>query len=268
MTEPTSYDEYGFVAELYDHVVPYRDREDIDFYLEQAQRAGGPVLEVGCGTGRVLLPIARAGIEIIGMDASQGMLTVCRNRLDAEPAEVKGRVELLEADMRDFDLGRQFRLITIPFRPFQHLETVDEQMSCLKAIHRHLADDGAFVLDIFNPWLDALTKDNLGEEYGEEPEFILEDGRRVVRVHKVVERDLHNQLIYNELIYYVTHPDGSAERLVHTFTMRYLFRFEAEHLLARSGYEIESLYANYDLSTHADAYPGELIFVAKKVSLT
>jgi SAM-dependent methyltransferase len=264
MGESTGNDEHGLVADLYDHVVPYRDREDIDFYIQQAQKSGGPVLELGCGTGRVLLPIARSGIEIVGMDVSRGMLEVCRKRLAAEAEDVQQRVEILEGDMRDFDLGRQFQLITIPFRPFQHLATVDEQMSCLRSIHRHLADEGGFVLDIFNPWLEALTRDNLGEEHSEEPEFVLDDGRRVTRVHKVVERDLHNQLIHNELIYYVIHLDGSTERLVHAFPMRYFFRFEVEHLLARCGFEIEGLYADYDGSTHDEVYPGELIFVAKK----
>lgn len=264
MSESGAYEEYGFVAELYDHVVPYRDRADIDFYVEAAQAVGGRVLEVGCGTGRVLLPTARAGVEIVGIDRSPHMLAVCRQRLGAEPTEVQDRVELIEADMRHFDLGREFDLITIPFRPFQHLTTAEDQFACLQSIHRHLAPEGRFILDVFNPSLEALTRDNLGDEFGEEPEFVLEDGRRVVRVQKTNSRDYHDQIVDVELIYYVTHPDGSKERLVHSFPMRYLFRFEAEYLLRLSGFEVEHLYAGYDKSHHDSNYPGELIFVAKK----
>jgi hypothetical protein len=119
------------------------------------------------------------------------------------------------------------------------------------------------ILDLFNPALEALVRDNLGEEFGDEPEFTTPDGRRVVRRHKIVSRDRFNQINYVELVYYVTHPDGREERLVHSFPMRYLFRFEAEHLLVRSGFEVAHVYAGFDRSSYGSKYPGELIFVAR-----
>jgi hypothetical protein len=177
---------------------------------------------------------------------------------------VQDRVRLVPANMRSFELQQTFRLATIPFRPFQHLLTVADQLSCLASIRRHLAADGRLVLDIFNPSLDALVNRPLDEEHAEEPEFVTPDGRRVVRRHKTVAQDRFNQIGHFELVYYVTHPDGRQERLVHAFGMRYLFRFEAEHLLARAGFEIEHLYADYDRSPYGSKYPGELIFVARK----
>jgi hypothetical protein len=135
----------------------------------------------------------------------------------------------------------------------------------LGCIHRHLAPQGRLVLDLFNPSLNYLTSDTLGLEMSEEPEFSMPDGRRVTRCSKVVARDYFNQVNQVELIYYITHPDGRTERLVHPFPMRYLFRFEAEHLLARSGFAVEQVYAGYDRSPYGSKYPGELIFVAKKV---
>lgn len=267
MDNSAGYEEYAFIADLYDHVIPYRDRKDIDFYIEAAQESEGPVLELGCGTGRVLLPVARSGIEIVGLDFSPHMLAECRDRLDREPEEVQARVQLVEADMRDFNLGRKVRLVTIPFRPFQHLTNIEDQINCLKNIHHHLESGGRLILDVFNPSLDALTRDNLGEEFGEEPEFTTPDGRRVIRRHKVVARDLHRQVIQSELIYYVTYPDGREERLVHAFPMRYLFRYEALHLLERCGFEVEHLYADFDKSPFGSRDPGELLFVAKKNDL-
>ena len=115
------YGEYAFVADLYDWVVPYRERSDVAFFVDAARAAGGPVLEVGCGTGRVALAIARAEIEIVGLDLSQHMLAVCREKLRQESPTVQSRVTLVNGDMRQFDLGRTFKLITLPFRPFQHL---------------------------------------------------------------------------------------------------------------------------------------------------
>ncbi len=168
--------------------------------------------------------------------------------------------------MRSFDLGRTFNLITVPFRPFQHLLTVPDQRACLETLREHLADGGRLILDLFNPSLEALASRQEGQEFGEEPEFSTPDGRRVVRRHKIVAHDRFNQLNQVELIYYVTHPDGRAERLVHGFAMRYLFRFEAEHLLARCGLEVEHLYAGFDKSPYGSKYPGELVFVARKAS--
>ena len=108
MASTDGYSEYAFIADLYDYVVPYRERPDVTFYVDAARESGGPVLEVGCGTGRVLLPTAQTGIEICGLDFSVHMLDVCHQRLQQEPDEVQGRVELVEADMRNFSLDRTF----------------------------------------------------------------------------------------------------------------------------------------------------------------
>jgi SAM-dependent methyltransferase len=256
--------EYELIAELYDHVVPHRERQDVGFFVEEAVASGGPVLEVGCGTGRVLIPTARAGVEITGLDRSPRMLQVCEENLQAEPSEVRARTRLVEGDMRAFDLGNTYRLIMLPFRPFQHLITVADQLECLRTLQRHLDDTGTLILDLFNPSLHHLVRDNLGEEFGDEPEFTMPDGRRVVRKHKTVARDLWNQVNQNELIYEITHTDGRRERIVHAFAMRYLFRFEVEHLLERCGFRVQRVYADHDRSPFGSKYPGELIVVAEK----
>ena len=257
-------EQYAVTAEFYDYVVPYRTRQDVAFFVEAAQAIGGPVLELGCGTGRVLIPTARAGIDITGIDLSPHMLDVCRRRLAQEPAEVQRHVQIGQADMCDFDLGRTFQLITIPFRPFQHLIEVEDQMACLRCIHRHLPLDGRFILDLFNPFLPIIAREVTGEEQSDEPEFTMPDGRRVIRCYRTVGRDTFKQYQDVELIYYITHPDGREERLVHAFPIRYLFRYEVEHLLARCGFAVEALYADYDKSPLGSRNPGELIFVAKK----
>jgi len=91
---------------------------------------------------------------------------------------------------------------------------------------------GSLILDIFNPSLPYLADDKYLSEHGEEPEFTTDDGRRVIRHARVISRDYFNQVTDNELTYHVTHPDGFEERLVHPFPLRYLFKFEVEHLLA------------------------------------
>jgi hypothetical protein len=193
------------------------------------------------------------------------MLGVCRERLLHEPPAVQEKATLAHADMRRFDLARTFALATIPFRPFQHLLTVDDQFACLSCIRRHLVDNGLLIFDVFNPSLDALANQPIGQEIDAgEPEFTTPDGRRVTRLFKIVASDRFSQINDIELIYSVTYPDGRQERLVQAFRMRYLFRFEVEHLLARAGFVVEHLYAGYDRSEYGSTYPGELVFLARK----
>ncbi len=265
MSDCGGYDDFASLAEFYDHLQYHQERPDVAFFVEVAREKGGPVLELGCGTGRVLIPTARAGLEIVGLDASSAMLGRCRENIFREPDDVRSRVTLHHADMSDFALDGSFRLITTPFRSFQHLTTVERQRSCLDCVRRHLAPGGTFILDVFNPSLDALTSDDLGQEVEEEgSEFSMPDGRTIRRAFRVAATDRFNQVNRIELIYHVTHPDGTKERQVHAFPMRYLFRFEAEHLLARSGFELQSVLGGYDGSPYGSEYPGELILVARR----
>jgi SAM-dependent methyltransferase len=257
-------DEYSAIADLYDFVALYANRADVGFFVDEAKRSGGPVLELGCGTGRVLIPTARAGLTITGLDASPAMLEQCRTRLLAEESAVQARVTLVAGDMRSFDLGRTFALITIPFRPFQHLLTVEDQLDCLQRIREHLEPGGRLILDLFNPSIDYLANRPTSDEISEGDAFSTPDGRVVQRSYRIVSADRFRQVNQIELIYNVRHPDGRQERLVHAFAMRYLFRFEAEHLLARSGLTVEHLFAGYDRSPWGSTYPGELIFVARR----
>ena len=96
---------------------------DVQFYIEEARNAESPVLEIGCGTGRILLPIAESGGTVVGLDRSPTMLTILRRKLASYSAEMQSRVELIEGDMRNFSLGRRFKLVMIPFRAFLHLLT-------------------------------------------------------------------------------------------------------------------------------------------------
>jgi SAM-dependent methyltransferase len=152
------YDE--LIARTYDSVyAAVRDPSgDVAFYLQLACETGGPVLELGCGTGRTLIPIARAGIGCVGLDASPAMLGVFREKMP--------EIELVEGDMRSFDLGRRFRMITIPFRGLSHLLDVEAQVGCLACVKRHLMPGGVFAFDVFDPKLEMLAKGELAEALG------------------------------------------------------------------------------------------------------
>lgn len=256
--------EYGCFAEFYDHVVPYRSRPDVDFYVDLARAAGGPVLEVGCGTGRVLLPSARAGAAMVGLDVSPDMLAVLRGALARERDDVQTRVRVIEGDMRTFDLGETFPLILLPFRSFQHMLTPADQRAALRRIKTHLRQGGTVVLDLFNPSIPMLGDAAWGKYPIPEPEFTMPDGRKVTRSFRVLRRDYVNQVQHVEFIIDVVLPDGRSEHRSATFQVRYLFRYEAEYLLECEGFRVEAVYGGYDRSPFGQTYPGELILVARE----
>ncbi|MBD3217295.1 MAG: methyltransferase domain-containing protein, partial [candidate division Zixibacteria bacterium] len=199
-----------------------------------------------------------------GIDLARPMLDTCRKKINNLSDDVRERIELVHGDIREFSLDQKYNLAILPFRVFQHLIEVEDQLSCLACIRRHLNPGGLMILDLFNPSLPRLVDDRFLEEFGEEPEFEMPDGRRVIRKFKNNKRDCFRQVFEVELIYYVTHPDGTKERQVHAFPFRYFFRYELEHLLARTGFEVIDLYADYDKSKFGSKDPGELIFIARK----
>lgn len=258
------YEIYEFVADFYDAAYDNIRLKDIGFFIEYSRKSGGHTLELGCGTGRILIPTAIAGYQITGFDISSYMLQKCQEKLDNQPSEILERVRLVPGDMTDFDTGEKYSLITIPFRPFQHLISITEQKSCLACVNKHLATDGLLVFDIYNPFPPRLVPN---PEYMIErenlPETELPDGRKLRRTNRT--SAFHREQQYNdiELIYYISHPDGRTERLVQSFPMRYFFRYEVEHLLDICGFRVVELFGDFDRSDFTNDSP-EMIFVAEK----
>ena len=157
MSDSAAYDQYTTAADLYDGVPQYRERTDVVVLCRCGDSCGKSDSRNRLRHGTRPHPDCPRWCRHRGLDASPKMLAVCRERLQSESAEVQSRALLVEADMRTFDLGRTFTLITIPFRPFQHLITVQDQCACLRTIRRHLMDTGRLILDLFNPSLDALS---------------------------------------------------------------------------------------------------------------
>lgn len=124
-------------AKYYDHVAVGLDG-DVSFYVEEASMVGGQVLELGCGTGRVLIPVAEAGVSVVGLDNSPSMLEALRMKSESITDEARMRIRLVEDDMRTFALDCKFDLIIIPYRSLLHLSAVEDQRKALLNIHNHL----------------------------------------------------------------------------------------------------------------------------------
>jgi SAM-dependent methyltransferase len=185
MPDPTD-ETYAVSARYYDAAYAAAKLPDLAFYVDLARSVGGPVLEIGCGTGRVLLPIARAGLEIHGLDRSGAMLDVLKEKLAREPQEVRSRVDLHFGDLRQARLNREFPLIIMPFRPLQHMHTIEDQLAALETVTLHLSERGQFAFDVFCPRFDSLLS-GIGEE-----RFEMEwpaEGRPGTTIRRVYRKD-------------------------------------------------------------------------------
>lgn len=235
---------------------------DVQFYTELAIERPGPVLELGCGTGRVLLELYRAGIECVGLDSSQAMLARLRERahelrLRPHAGSSSPGPELFLGRMQDFDLApRRFQLIYSAFRPFQHLYTVDDQLSCLRTVLRHLEPGGRFAFDVFNPKLDRAYE--LSEPESGDLRFRL-DGREVVR-YVSLRRDPAQQMIEARMRFETLEQGRPIKNETELVRMRWFTRFELEHLMARAGYENVMIYGDFDRSPVGHGSP-ELVVV-------
>ena len=161
---PAVTESYAVLAKYYDGAyAAMKDLVDVPFYVDLAKRVGGPVLEIACGTGRVLLPIARAGVPIMGLDNSLPMAQVLKQNIEREPDEVRQRIQFSQGDMRDFRLEKKYPLVIIPFRPMQHMQTVEDQLRALTTAASHLRPDGLLTFDVFYPKFEVLLA-KIGEE--------------------------------------------------------------------------------------------------------
>jgi SAM-dependent methyltransferase len=260
----------GFIADYYDESPMVRGRVgDVAFYRDAVDEFGDPVLELGCGTGRITLALAEAGRRVTGLDISKRMLERSNQKRARLPTEERERVHLVEGDMVRFDLAEKFRLIIIPFRPMQHLLEVEDQMSCLESVRKHLWADGRrtgerrgrLILDVFQTDAERMH-DPAYKQEGLVAEYSMPDGRRVRIMERVTAFHRAEQRNDVEMIFYVTDAQGKEARLVFAWTLRYFFRFEVEHLLARCGFRVSAVYGDFDRSPLRDGSP-EMIFVAE-----
>ena len=258
-------DDYTLYPELYDIV--YEDYvEDISFYVEEARRANGPCLELGCGTGRVLIPVASAGVEVTGLDLSAPMVARARRKVAALPPEIRARITLDEGDMRSFSLPRRCALIYVPFRAFLHLLSTRDQIDTLANIRRHLLPGGRLALNFFAPDLAQIVAGSThpsGALHRTGDEFVdARSGNLLVEwatiVYHPTRQEIEQYYIYDEL----DSRGKVLNRYYRALRMRYIFRYEFEHLLARCGFSVEALYSSWDRQPVLDS-GGELIWIAR-----
>ena len=251
---------YKTTAKYYDSDNKDMLKDDIDFYIEYANKLNGKVLELGCGTGRITIPIAGEGHNIWGLDVSEPMLNVLWKKAKKENKTTNENLQILNGDMRDFEFDEKFKLIFIPFRTFQNLITDEEQKNCLKCCHDHLIDDGLFIVNVFKPLGGYIDESWIQPEQTDYE--TIEDGITIKRTHIRERVDLKNQVIYPTLIYYVTNENGKTEKYYEHLAMKYYYVDQFKNLIQQNGFEIINEFGYYDKCSIEEG--GEIIFVCKK----
>lgn len=250
--ERTSPDESARLAEFYDLVYDPLS-SDADWCRVLAARNGGPVLELGCGSGRIAVPLAADGHRVVGLDRSPAMLARARARATRAGVEL----ELHEADVRDFSLDEAFPLVLMVLNTFLMLEPKD-RLACLARAREHLAEGGRFALHVFQP--DPAKVAGYEGAVVEEGTFETESGSRVTAftsTRATVDRSTFSW-ICDEV-----GEDRVVRRYSRTTTLHYLYRREAELLFAAAGFSIESIEGDYDGSP-ADERSPRLLVVARR----
>jgi len=250
-----------WMAELYDcYTAGKMGERDLPLWLALAKESGGPVLELACGTGRVVLPLARAGFEVTGLDLSPHMLAMARRKLEKEQSDVRARVRLVEGNMRDFALDDRFGLILIPNRSFQILLERRDQRRCLERCAAHLRPGGRLAIDVFNVRHARLATPGGVDE---KPHEYAGPGGVTVRETGHADYDIANQRLLWHARYECTAAAGAVTVREYNLALRYFFRFEMEWMLEACGFEVEALYGDFDRTPFAADSP-EMIFVARK----
>ena len=256
---------WNWEAIFWDDYTSNTPEEDIHFLIEEAKASGSPVLEIGCGTGRSLIPIAQSGISITGLDLSPAMLAKAHEKIAELDVETQKRIELVVGDLRNFSLRQRFTLVTITYA-FFFLTTPEDQRQALRSIHKHLLAGGHLILinDDPKPEVIAARLSSLGTSLQKSNEFIRRTtGNRVV-VWRAREVDLERQLTKTLEILEELDAEGRVvERMHKTLTSRFTYRYEMHYLLELCGYSIEALYGDFRRGPFKPG--GRQIWVTRKV---
>jgi SAM-dependent methyltransferase len=255
-------------AKYYDEAYATKvDLDDQKFYVEMAKASAkaseGPVLELACGTGRILLPIAREGIPIHGIDSSLPMLNVLRDKLAQELKDVQELVAVSHGDIRNFRSNREYPLVIIPFRPLQHMYTVEDQLAALQTAAFHLEREGNLVFDVFYPKYESLNS-KIGEELLELEWTPKSDPGKVVRRYiRKESADKINQNFAATFIFRTYQGEKLVQEETEPLRLSYYTYPHLRALFLLTGLEIVEEYGSFE-RTPLDNQAEQMIFVLKK----
>jgi SAM-dependent methyltransferase len=260
MVDAKPHDPYADIADLYD-LEHASFADDVDFYRGFVTAVGDPVLELGCGSGRLLLALSGSGFRITGIDRSQAMLDLAARAVRRRGLETS--IALHRAEMAEADLvpGGPFGVVFVALNGLMHLSEARDQRRVLQSARNALDPRGLLLVDVLNPTPEALR--SFDHSLVHEGTWALEDG---TRVDKFATRRVSpaSQTIQTDLWYDLTAPDGRLRRVATSFPMRYVHAAELELMLELAGFREWQLYGSYELDPFGDQ--SERLLVAAEVT--
>ncbi len=251
---------YATIARYYD--AENTDKtDDIPFYLDLAEEFGGPLLDVGAGTGRVLFPIASAGYEIHGIDNEPAMLEIAEERLKSQ-GNLREKITLHHGDVLTYDMRHQFKLTLVPYNGLMHFHEQETQLALLKRLRTWTMDDGLLVLDLPNAGEVFATQDT--EALILDRTFLEPETGHLVMQQSVSYLDRTEQLLRVTWIYDEITGDGTMKRTFAPLVLYYYFYNELRALLALAGFEVDAVYGDMAYGDYADGSE-RMIILARPV---
>ena len=236
---------YLNTARYYDMDTASYSERDLAFYLDYARRREGRVLELACGTGRITLPLLHAGFEVWALDLSEPMIEELEAKAQQLPPDLQARLHVVHGTMSAFAFDTLFDLIIIPFRGFQALVDEAEIDACLSCVRRHLAPGGEFIVNTFamrmNEQLNAYNREITDWERRD-----ARSGEWVRRARRILSVDRDRQVLYPEIIYYVSRDNTVVNRFSDRLALRYYFEYQLQVRLLASGFRIAAGYGDFD----------------------
>ncbi|MDR1363511.1 MAG: class I SAM-dependent methyltransferase [Spirochaetaceae bacterium] len=250
---------YSNTAGLYDYDNRNIIKDDLDFYVEYANKTNGEILELASGTGRVSLYVAeKTGRKLECIELSEKMVERFNHKLQTTHKYLQKNINIQTGDMADFKFDREFEYIIIPWRALQYLPETEQAIKCLSNVYNHLSDNGLFVFDIFKP----RTYDDkwIGRE--DVSYDIMADGKRIIRSTVNYSADTINRNIQYKTKYRII-DDGKETVTEDLLTYKYYERDEIVDILKMTGLTVKEEYGYYDKRTIADG--DEMIFICGKL---
>jgi SAM-dependent methyltransferase len=239
---------YATIAHYYD--AEHTDKtDDLALYSELAEEYGGPIFEVGCGTGRVMLHLAQEGYEVHGIDNESSMLDIARFKLDMFPF-ARDKLRFYHGDVLTYELDKKFQLVLLSYNSLMHFHDQEDQLTLLEQLRRWTADDGLLVIDLPNAGEAFAAPDT--DSIALERTFIEAETGHLVMQQANSYLDRVEQLMRVNWIYDEVTGDGTVRRTLAPVVFRYFFFAEVKLLLQKTGFRVKDVYGNTERGPFED----------------
>ncbi len=247
---------YDATGECYSALFADKKKDDISFYVSLAKERGGPILEAACGDGRILIPVASAGINVTGSDVSEEMLRICREKMKDLPDQIRPKTGLCRADLRALPFRQKFRMVFLPYNSFNHLLNREGQNACIRGIHDALQAGGTLVMEVL-PY-----HENYDRALMLRKKIYIPEKKTKVVMYSRLEHDKENCRHKVHWFTQIKKRGKKPKRMITTFTRKDIPLEVVIGILTGTGFNVEDIFYDYRRNTEKG---DKRLIIAEKV---